>query len=797
MKIRYLFIFLLGIQLVLAQSTQIQIVVVNSYSIEPLEGAAILNLQNNESYSTDSTGVVSILDLEPSVYSFEISAENYETQTLFEIEIVPNANVYEEIYLEPIQSLNEVVVQAQTFAKTTESPTSLRSMTSEEITRNPGANRDISKVVQSLPGVTSTNSFRNDLLIRGGGPNENRFYIDDIETPVINHFATQGASGGPRGMINVNFLKEVQFYSSAFPSNRGNALSSVFEFEMKNPSKDPFHFKSVIGLDDMSFSSEGTLGKNQDFNYLVSVNRSNLQLLFKALDLPFLPSYTDMNIKLEKKFKNGDKLYLLSVWAIDQFKLNLDVEKTEENIAILDRLPVAPQNNYTLGAVYQKNTQNGNWKFIASKNFLHNTAVKHFKNIETPENLLLNYRSNESDERLRIERNMRLGEYKLYWGGGLNFSHYYNSTFNRYVLRDQVFDSNYWTSLDFSSYYGFVNVQNSYFNNRLKASLGVRIDGADYNGELNKPLEQFSPRLALAYQFANRWFVNFSAGKFFQLPQYTAMGFRDLDNALVNKENVDYIENTHWVLGLEYNTKKRLKFTAEGFYKKYNHYPFSIEKGINLANLGGDFGVVGVEPLLSNGFGRTYGLELLAQQRTSTDIYGILAYTLSWSEFNNAQGEYLPSAWDARHILSVTAGKKLNKGWDLGFRFRMQSALPETPYDLYNSSFVRIWDVNNGPLVNYDLLNTQRGVLANQLDLRVQKKWFYKKWSISLYADIINVYGGSLGNDLPIVNLERDAEGNPIIMNPEAPFEEQQYKLITSEPDRPTPLPYMGLIIEF
>lgn len=79
-----------------------------------------------------------------------------------------------------------------------------------------------------MPGVTYTASFRNDIIIRGGAPNENRFYLDGIEVPNINHFATQGSSGGPVGMINVDFIREVEFYSGAFPVNYGNALSSVF-----------------------------------------------------------------------------------------------------------------------------------------------------------------------------------------------------------------------------------------------------------------------------------------------------------------------------------------------------------------------------------------------------------------------------------------------------------------------------------------------------------------------------------------------------------------------------------------
>ena len=100
-------------------------------------------------------------------------------------------------------AIEEIVVKASPFRKSEESPVSLRRIGIEQIEKNPGGNRDISKVIQVLPGVASTPAFRNDLIVRGGGPSENRFYLDGVEIPNLNHFATQGASGGPVGILNV------------------------------------------------------------------------------------------------------------------------------------------------------------------------------------------------------------------------------------------------------------------------------------------------------------------------------------------------------------------------------------------------------------------------------------------------------------------------------------------------------------------------------------------------------------------------------------------------------------------
>jgi len=269
------------------------------------------------------------------------------------------------------------------------------------------------------------------------------------------------------------------------------------------------------------------------------------------------------------------------------------------------------------------------------------------------------------------------------------------------------------------------------------------------------------------------------------------------NTVFVNKNALKYIRNTHFVAGLEYNGKDNLRITMEGYYKKYKNYPFSLRNQISLANIGADFGVVGSEPVDSRGFGETYGLEILAQKRTVNNFYGIIAYTFGYSKFSDGAGNLLPSSWDSRNILSVSAGKVLQKNWNFSARFRLQTGLPETPYDLNRSSLVDIWNINNGPVQNFSQLNSQRGNVSHQLDLRAEKKWIFKKWQFTAYADIINVYGSANPSNLPVVNLERNENGDGIIQNPNAPQNEQTYALEIGEADKSIPIPYFGFIFEF
>lgn len=795
MRFRYSFLLLLLSAFTFAQVGSININVFDDFTKKPL--AASVRMLGSEGAVFTGEGNVLIADIPSGTYTFEVTAEGYTPTSLNDIDVVPNQNLTFSVGLiRSVNQIEEVTITRKSYKTTAESPLSLRNITSEEVQKNAGSNRDVSKAILSFPGVGSTATFRNDLFIRGGSSAENKFYIDGIEVPVINHFQTQGASGGPRGIITVDFIKDVDFYSGAFPARRNGVLSSLFEFNLKSARKDKLGYKVILGLDDLQLMADGPLSRDQTWSGLFSVRKSNLQLLFKAIGLPFLPSYYDATFKVSKKFESGDELYFLGMGAKDSFKFNEDAEPTLANLTLIDRLPVSPQWNYTVGAGYRHLAENGNWLFTLSRNMLDNQALKYYRNIEVPQNLLYDYNSQESENKFRIDRNFNIADYQLSSGANINYARYYNASVSRNVTQSTVNFDQLSSEFNLLQYGLYLQAARKLFDDRLQISGGLRVDASNYSDNTNNPLEQFSPRLSLSYKFTNRLALNFNTGIYYQLPVYTALGFTQ-NGVLTNKNTLKYINNTHLVGGMEYNGPNSLRFTVEGYYKKYKNYPFSLRNQISLANVGGDFGVVGSEPLDSRGFGETYGLEVLAQKRTLNNFYGIAAYTFGYSRFSNASGFLLPSSWDSRHILTMTAGKYFSRNWNVGARFRMQSGLPETPYDLQRSALVNIWNVANGPVQNFSLLNTSRGNLSHQLDIRGEKKWIFNKWQLTAYVDLVNAYGSASPSALPVVNLQRDAQGNGIIANPTAPQDQQYYELQTGENDRSTPLPYFGFIFEF
>jgi hypothetical protein len=271
------------------------------------------------------------------------------------------------------------------------------------------------------------------------------------------------------------------------------------------------------------------------------------------------------------------------------------------------------------------------------------------------------------------------------------------------------------------------------------------------------------------------------------------MGYRDNNAALINKSNsLTYINNKHIVLGLETNPGNYSKLTVEGFYKKYDNYPFLLGDSISLANLGGNFGVIGNEPVTSTSEGRSYGVEFLAQKKLNKSFYGIIAYTWVRSEFRDKNEKYIPSAWDNQHIISMTGGIKLKKNWEIGMRFRFSGGSPFTPYDSITSSLRSVWDINSFGIFDYNNLNSQRLGSNHGLDIRIDKKWYWKKVTLNLYLDIQNAYNFKTITPQSLI-AERDLDGN-IIINPD---DNSRYKLKYIENISGTVLPSIGLQFEF
>ncbi len=778
--------------LLFAQKASVSGKVTDGVNNRPLPFVNLVVTGTSIGAASDENGHFIFENLTPGFIRIEASFVGYKKTISSEIEVSVAKTAFIEIQMEKaLAQLEEIKVTASPFRKTLESPLSLRSIGIGEIEKAPGANRDISKVIQSFPGVQSTPAYRNDIIIRGGGPSESRFYLDGVEVPFINHFATQGASGGPVGILNADFIREVNFYSGAFPANRGNALSGILEFSQIDGNEEKVKFSGTIGASEIAATLDGPIGDKT--NFVFSIRESYLQFLFDALELPFLPNFTDVQFKTRTRFNAKNELTLIGLGANDKFKLNEDIENPdEEQKYILSELPVNEQWSYTFGGVYKHFRENSYQTLVLSRSHLNNGAYKYLENDNSREdNKILDYKSEEIENKMRFENTARLDGLKLNFGANLDFVRYTNDTKTSAYYENKVVDIFYSSQLNLVKYGLFAQVSKTVYDERLALSFGLRTDANNYSSGMNSMLKQISPRFSASYSLSDTWSINFNTGRYYQLPSYTSLGFKE-EGVLVNKLNdLKYISVDHLIGGLEYRPKQAIQFSAEAFWKGYSHYPFSVKDQISIANKGADFGVIGDEEVTSTSDGRAYGAELQTRINTGDGFILNLSYTLVRSEFGDENGTYIPSSWDSKHLLTLTTTRDLKRNWRLGIRWRFVGGLPYTPWDMEKSSLVEAWNLKGGPYLDYSKLNTLRFDPFHQLDLRIDKSYYWDKWTAKFYIDIQNLYNFQAEQDDIIVRAE-DATGN-FIRNDEG----SSYVLNEIESTSGTVLPTIGVIVQF
>jgi hypothetical protein len=745
---------------VLAQNSVLKGTITDAVNNEPLPFVNVIVVGTTIGAVTDLDGKFQITGLSPGFVRIQASFVGYKTTFSAQIEVSNVKAPFLEIKMESQSTeIAEVTVSASLYRKTEESPVSLKTIGIAEIEKSPGANRDISKVIQSFAGVLSSPSFRSDIIIRGGGPSESRFYLDGVEVPNINHFATQGASGGPVGILNADFLRDVNYYSGAFPSNRGNALSGVFEFSQVDGNADKLRFRGTLGASEVSATVDGPMGEKT--SYIVSVRRSYLKFLFGILKLPFLPTFNDTQFKIRTRIDAKNELTFIGLGAIDVSDLNIGIENPDDQQKyILSQIPVYKQWSYTLGGVYKHFREHSYQTLVVSRSHLNNNIVKYLENdMSSPNNKILDYTSQEVENKIRLEDNIRLNGFKLNLGTNIDFARYLNTTMLKRFYQEQIQNVNYDADLNLMKYGLFGQLSHEFLAERLILSAGFRMDANNYSSSMNNPLKQFSPRFSAAYRLTEKWSVNMNTGRYFQLPSYTSLGYKENDVFVNKTNNLKYISADHYIAGVEYKPVNNIQLSTEGFLKNYRYYPFSVLDQISLANKGTDFGTVGDEEVTSTSTGRAYGAEFQARISSTKGYTMNLSYTLVRSEFQESGKPYLVSSWDSKSILSVTGSAALKHGWQVGSRFRFVGGLPYTPYDMDRSSLIAAWDLRGGPYLDYSKINSLRFSSFNQLDVRVDKAYYLKKMTLKFYIDIQNMFNFQ-SQSQDIIVREEDANGN-------------------------------------
>ena len=759
--------------------------IVNGYIYDsksqlPLFGANVIIEGTEIGAISDENGFFQISEIKPQSYNLLVSYIGYQSKKIFNIIIKSKGNQTLEIYLlESAQELDEVVLFESPFKKSKETPLSINTFSRVEIESYPGADNDVTKVVQSMPGLSpSVGGFRNDIIIRGGAPNETVYYLDEIEIPNINHFSTQGSAGGPQGMINISFIDEVTLSTSAFGVEYDNPLSGVLQFNQKNGNPREISGNFRFGASDSAITVEGPLSKEENNNttFIFSARKSYLQFLFKLIGLPIRPDYWDFQGKINHKIDEYNSINIVGLGAIDDFSVEAPEDFDFTQQSFLEQVPIIKQNSTTIGASWIRKFKETKGQFVLalSTNKLKNIFSRYDDN-ENLEGIYFRNDSHEWETKLRAKTTNYLKDWKITWGGNIQYSDYYNNTTDYY---NQI---EYLTKINFYKYGLFGSVSKSFIDSKLDVSIGIRTDEDNFSTG-SKLIDNLSPRVSTSYALTKdrrlKW--NTSIGTYFKIPTYTVLGFRNLTGNFTN-QNAKYTKSNHYVTGFDYSIGNASKISIEGFIKRYFDFPVSILDGVSLANKGADFEVLGNEDIVTTGEGRTKGIEFLFQQKLTRNFYGIFSYTFFKSEFTDINGDYLPSVWDSKHLSSFSGGYKLKRNWEISSRWRFAGKTPFVPYDLEAS-------LNNYPnmVLDYSQLGNVKLGNFSQIDVRFDKKWNKENLSINLFIEILNLLAQKIPSPTEF-GLERDDFGN--ILTP--------LNLVEVDVNRESIIPSFGFSIDF
>ncbi|QLH53036.1 MAG: TonB-dependent receptor [Candidatus Kapaibacterium sp.] len=723
---RYVIYFLiycfLGLSSLLAQEQTVSISgkVVNANDGKPVPGVTVLVEGTKLGAFTNSEGKFQIKGLTPGVYSVRFSAVGFETFVKANVYVTNVKPVFLEVDLvEKVVNIEGVEVRGKYFERFIETTTSTSTFSAEDIRRAPGVQEDIVRATALLPGVAVTSAGRNDLIVRGGAPFENLFIVDNIEVPNINHFGTQGASGGPLSIINIDFVKNVQFSAGGFGVKYGDRTSSLTQISLYNGNEEKFGGKFVISATGAGLNLEGPV--NSKGTFFFSARRSYLDFIFKAANFAFIPEYWDFQGKLNFKLDELNTLTFLAIGALDYVNLNND---NPDNAYKNSRVAVPEQKQYFSGL---------NWKHIFNSGFFNITLGRTYTKFDTFQNdsnlvEILKNKSVEGETSLKADFEVKLSNiFNLSFGNQTKFGSKLNYDIfvdGRFRLDENGNPSEYRVDTSFSTVKNgtYVNLATSIGRHRV--SFGLR--GDYYNFTTTKYF--VSPRISVSYMINPVSTIIFSLGRYYQSPSYIWL-------VGAPNQKLEPIRADQVVLGYEHTPFEDLKVQLEVYYKQYRNYPARVFRPQAVLSPSGFDDLssdipFGIEPLVSEGKGWARGVELLIQKRfnPSFPLYGLLSITVSQSKFAGLDGIERPSAYDSPLIFNLSLGYRFNPEWEVSYKYRAAIGQPTTPY------------LPNGRL-DFSLYNEgERLPMFRQTDIRVDKRWFLKNFNIVTYLDIQNVF---------------------------------------------------------
>jgi hypothetical protein len=697
--------------------------VVDAENKQPLIGVNIFIPALNIGCTTDLEGNYSLPKVKNGSYTINYSYIGYEKVMNPDVIVRSQRVTYVNIEMKTTAiNMNAVEVTAGYFNRAETQPVSATAFSYEEIRRAPGAGGDVSRIIFGLPSLAKVNDTKNSLIVRGGSPVENGFFVDNIEIPNINHFPVQGSSEGPIGIINVDLIENVNFYSGGFSSLYGDKLSSIMELKYREGDRTSFNTQLDMSMQGFGGVIEGPLGNGKG-SFVLSARRSYLDLILDLMNEKVgLPVYSDVQGKIVYDLSPGSKISVIDVFSYDSQLMDRDDAKENKNYIYTDYK-------------YYSNTAGVDWQYLWGKSGYSNTSFAHTyiktngKYFQTRDGkLLLNNNSIEQEFKLRNSNHWIVNSgLRFEFGFDVkntvnNYDQFYNEYQDLLGQKTPALLMN--SKLNTYKAGVFANVNWEVLPG-LNFAPGVRADYYDYNKTTN-----VSPRASLTYSFDEFTSLTGTFGIFYQNNPFIIVAQKDEFRNLKNPKSYQYI------LGFNHLLNESTKLTVEVYNKDYSDFPmdpaqpnhFLFDQAVT-ENL-----FLVHSSLLSSGEANSKGIEVTIQKKLAKDFYGLVAGSYSKSTYKGLDNVWHDRIYDNRFNFAIEGGYKPNNDWEFSLRWLYAGGAPYTPFDetASSASFKGVFDETK--------VNASRLPDFHSLNIRADKRFHFEKTTMIIYLSIWNTY---------------------------------------------------------
>ncbi|MBN2281968.1 MAG: TonB-dependent receptor [Candidatus Marinimicrobia bacterium] len=696
--------------------------VIDEGTQKPLIGVNVILEKTTLGAASDINGDFRIENVEPGNYNLSFHFMGYKKIMKSDIQVKPDRTTIQNAELpEAVLQGETVIVTTGYFTEADEKTISNFSFNAEEVRRSPGSAGDVSRILMALPSTAQVYDNANDLMVRGGSPIENGFFIDNIEIPNINHFPTKGSTGGPIGMLNVDFIEDVNFNAGGFDATYGDKLSSITNIDYRDGNRENMEFQLDMGMSGFGGVGEGPLFNGKG-TWLLSARKSYLDMLVEAIGTGAAPAYYDIQGKFTFDINPKNKLTFLNIYGNSAIGYDHDVAEDSDMPSYGDM-------------EVNQNTAGVNWKFLWNHKGYSNTSLAYSYSdnddrwYDTDDERPLQG-SHSKDNAVRIRN---INSYKFNPKNRIEFGFnatYTNADFKNFfgTYTDRLGNEKAAQTIAMDhqsiSFGPFVNYQYSFSPNFIIAA-GLRSDYYDYNENLN-----ISPRLSLSYKINPVITLKAAWGNYYQnLPIFLL----SQNEAFKNLKSV---KATHYVAGMDWMITSDTKFSLEIYNKDYDNcpldpsdpYAFIIDDGRHMNYFRS------YPELVDNGEANSRGIELLLQKKMAKDFYGMVSATIFQSRYKDYTGKWRNRVYDNQFLFTVVGGYKPNNKWEFSSKWTYAGGVPYTPFDKELSTEMGVG------IIDQNHINDARMDDYHSLNLRADRRFYFNQSALVLYFSVWNAY---------------------------------------------------------